>query len=210
MLDKHVLYVFDSYCGWCYGFGAWLEEAWQATHERVPWRVASGGLFTGARRKPLSQYGFIAEANLGVTARTGTTFGAGFDATLAEGRLVLDSETAALHYAALRSLALDRALEIAVAWQAAFYVEGRDLSDPNTVEDVAAELELDGAAALAWARTDAGREAPKQDFALAAALGVQSFPTLLLLDGWKVTPLGSPAIGAERLAAQINAAVGVG
>src|SRR6476469_3428321 len=93
--DPRVVYVFDAYCGWCYGFDPAMLAFWDANRERVAFDVVSGGLFTGARRPALGSLGFIREANERVARLTGVAFGPAFDALLDDGRLVLDSEGAA-------------------------------------------------------------------------------------------------------------------
>src|SRR4051812_27993903 len=108
---REVVYVFDGYCGWCYGFDETLVAFWRANRERVPFRVISGGLFTGPHKPPIGTLTFIREANERVTEYTGARFGAAFDAVLRDGSLVLDSEAAAAGFAALRAQAPDRAVE---------------------------------------------------------------------------------------------------
>src|SRR6185503_17583656 len=143
--SPEVVYVFDGYCGWCYGFDETLMAFWQANRHRVPFRVVSGGLFVGANKPRIGTLGFIREANARVTQYTGAQFGDGFDAVLRDGSLVLDSEAAAAGFAALREQAPERAVEIAAAMQHAFYIDGRSLSDPDTFADVARTLQLDAA-----------------------------------------------------------------
>src|SRR5689334_21940938 len=114
---REVVYVFDGYCGWCYGFDETLLEFWRANRDRVPFRVISGGLFVGTRKPALRSLGFIREANKRVTEYTGAQFGPAFDALLDDGSLILDSEAAAAGFAALRAQAPERAVELAAAMQ---------------------------------------------------------------------------------------------
>jgi len=207
--DPRVVYVFDAYCGWCYGFDPTVLAFWEASRARVPFDVVSGGLFTGARRPTLGSLGFIREANQRVARLTGVTFGPAFDALLDDGRLVLDSEGAAAGFAALRAQAPDRAVPLAAALQRRFYVDGESLSDPSTIAAVAREHGLDAERAVAFMTGAEGPSAAAEDFAFARSLGVTSFPSLLVLAGEHGVQL--PAVGTkpEVLGRYLDQALGM-
>ena len=67
-----LVYVFDAYCGWSYGFSATLREV-TSTPPRLPVEVVSGGLFTGARRVPIREFGYVQGANAQITELTGAS-----------------------------------------------------------------------------------------------------------------------------------------
>jgi putative protein-disulfide isomerase len=46
MNDHRLIYVWDAYCGWCYGFSKSLR-AFYKNHPDIPLEVISGGLFQG-------------------------------------------------------------------------------------------------------------------------------------------------------------------
>ena len=112
----------------------------------------------------------------------------GYERLIADGSFVMDSEAAARGVAALRQAAPDRAVELATALQHAFYVDGRSLSDPATYRTVAEAAGLDADAVVAAFDAPEARAAAEADFRRAAALGVTGFPTLLAVDGERVTP----------------------
>lgn len=183
-----LVYVFDAYCGWSHGFSGTLREV-TARHPELPVEVVSGGLFTGPRRVPIREFGYVQGANAKIAELTGAEFGEGYDRLIADGSFVMDSEAAARGVAALRQTAPDRATELATALQHAFYVDGLDLSDPATYRTVAEAAGLDAEAVLAAFAAPGTRTAAEADFRRAAALGVTGFPTLLAVDGDSVTPL---------------------
>jgi putative protein-disulfide isomerase len=193
--DPTVLYVFDAYCGWCYGFDPTILAFWEANRDRAAFEVVSGGLFTGTRRPALASLGFIREANARVSRLTGVTFGPAFDALLDDGRLVLDSEGAAAGFAALRAQAPDRAVPLAAALQRRFYVDGRSLSDPATIASIADAEGLDADRAVAFMTGPDGTAAAAEDFSLTRSLGVSSFPSLLVVAGDQGVQL--PAVGTR-------------
>ncbi|SER23432.1 putative protein-disulfide isomerase [Lentzea xinjiangensis] len=173
-----LLYVFDAYCGWSHAFSGTLQAV-TARHPELPVEVVSGGLFTGDRRVPIREFGFIKDANVQVTARTGARFGEAFTALLDEGTFVMDSEAAARGLIALRQAAPERAAELAVAMQSAFFHDGASLSDPRTYRTIAEDFGLDADAVVAAFET----ATPEADFQLAARLGVTGFPTLIAVRG---------------------------
>jgi putative protein-disulfide isomerase len=177
-----LIYVFDAYCGWCYGFGPTVDELVRR-HPDLDIEVVSGGLFTGPRRVPIREFGYVQGANAKISELTGVRFGGGYDDLIADGSFVMDSEAAARGLAALRQFAPERSVELASALQHAFYLDGRSLSDPATYRIVAEAAGLDpDAVAAAFAAPEAAAAA-QRDFARSAALGVESYPTLLAVDG---------------------------
>ncbi len=172
-----LVYVFDAYCGWSHAFSGTLQAVTER-HPDLPVEVVSGGLFTGSRRVPIREFGFIKDANVQVTARTGAQFGEAFNQLLDEGEFVMDSEAAARGLIALREAAPDRAAELAIAVQRAFFHDGLSLSDPETFRKIATDFGLDTDAVVAGFHS----AQPEADFERAAQFGVNGFPTLIVLD----------------------------
>ena len=111
----------------------------------------------------------------------------------------MDSEAAARGVAALRQVAPDRAAELAAALPAAFYVDGRSLSDPATYRMIAQAAGLNADAVVAAFEAPEAEAAAHADFRRAAQLGVTGFPTLLAVDGDRVTPLAYGHATADEI-----------
>jgi putative protein-disulfide isomerase len=202
-----VLYVFDAYCGWCWGFSATLGAFREANRGRIPFRVISGGLFVGPRRQPIGRFAFIGGANERIAALTGAEFGPGYEDMLRHGTLVLDSEGAAAGFAALREQAPERAVELAAAMQRIFFVEGRSLSELSTFAAIAGAEQLDASNILSVLTSGEGETMASGDFAEARALGADAFPALLVRLPGGVVRL--PGVGAtpEELTRRLDAAL---
>lgn len=200
-----VLYVMDAYCGWCHGFSSRLREFEAANRHRIAFKVISGGLFIDGRVRPMRAFPHIAEANKHIAQLTGARFGEPYEQLLAEGSFEMNSEDAAAGLAALRTVAPQRGIQLAHRLQEAFYLNGRSLSDPNTIVDIAASEGLDTAQVQSLLAGEYARKEALADFALARQLGVSSYPTLLLIDDAQVHVL--PATGAtiEVLNARLDA-----
>jgi putative protein-disulfide isomerase len=199
-----LVYVFDAYCGWSHGFSGTLSEV-AARHPELPVEVVSGGLFTGSRRVPVRQFGYVQGANAKIAELTGAEFGAAYEQLIADGSFVMDSEAAARGVAALRQVAPDRAAELAAALQAAFYVDGRSLSEAATYRKVAEEAGLDADAVVAAFEAPDAQTAARADFRRAVQLGVTGFPTLLAVEGDSVTPLAYGQATADEVDARFAA-----
>ncbi|MFE0256667.1 DsbA family protein [Streptomyces sp. NPDC059010] len=199
-----LVYVFDAYCGWSHGFSGTLREA-ASRHPELPVVVVSGGLFTGPRRVPIREFGYVQGANAKIAEQTGAEFSDAYDRLIADGSFVMDSEAAARGVAALRQLAPDRAAELATAVQRAFYVDGLSLSEPATYRKLAEEAGLDADAVVAAFEAPETRAAAEADFHLAAELGVTGFPTLLAVDGDRVIPLAYGHATADEVDTRLAA-----
>ncbi len=189
-----LLYVFDAYCGWSHAFSGTLEAVTDR-HPDMPVQVISGGLFTGDRRVPIREFGFIKDANVQVTAQTGARFGEAFNALLDEGTFVMDSEAAARGLIALREAAPERVAELAVAMQKAFFHDGASLSDPETYRAIARDFGLDADAVVAAFEA----AVPEEDFELAARLGVSGFPTLIAVRGSEMYAIARGHASADEV-----------
>ncbi|WNM32572.1 DsbA family protein [Streptomyces sp. Li-HN-5-11] len=183
-----LVYVFDAYCGWSHGFSPTLHEV-ASRHPELTVDVVSGGLFTAERRVPIREFGYVQGANARIRELTGAEFGEAYDRLIADGSFVMDSEAAARGVAALRQAAPTRAMELAAAAQRAFYLDGLSLSDTATYRKIAEQNGLDADAVAAAFQASAARAAAEADFARTAELGVEGFPTLLAVDGDRVTTL---------------------
>ncbi|MBK3571484.1 DsbA family protein, partial [Streptomyces sp. MBT62] len=166
-----LVYVFDAYCGWSHGFSGTLSEV-ASRHPELPVEVVSGGLFTGSRRVPIREFGYVQGANAKIAELTGAEFGEGYDRLIADGSFVMDSEAAARGVAALRQTAPDRAAELAAALQHAFYVDGHSLSEAVTYRTVAQAAGLDADAVVAAFEAPGAQTAAHADFRRAVGGGL--------------------------------------
>ena len=196
-----VTYVFDAYCGWCYGFDAAFSRFAAEHEDQIDLQVVSGGLFTGSKVAPMGSMPYIAASNERIASLTGVEFGDDYLRMADDPDFAMDSTAAATGFAALRGLAPGRTLEIALAMQRAFYQDGQSLSDPETYRLLAGRLGLDPAAVVAALASPQARTDAQEDFRRARAFGVDSFPTVLVhLSDGSTGRLGGPASTAEQLA----------
>jgi putative protein-disulfide isomerase len=201
-----LVYVFDAYCGWSHGFAATLAETVRR-HPDLDVEVVSGGLFTGPRRVAIREFGYVQGANAKISELTGARFGRGYARLIADGSFVMDSEAAARGIAALRRAAPDRIVELAAALQHAFYVDGLSLSAPDTYRGVAEGHGLDPDGVAAAFASPGAAAAAREDFARAAHLGIQGFPTLLAIEGGHSVTLATGHATADQIDQRLTALV---
>ncbi|MYM67888.1 DsbA family protein [Pseudoduganella sp. FT55W] len=175
-----LLYVGDPMCSWCYGFGKEMTEL-MAMHPELDLEIIVGGVRAGAT-DVLDQAG--KEFRLGHWARVEAQSGLPFNraALMARENFVYDTEPICRAVVTARKLAPQAdLLAVFRALQNAFYVDGRDTTNGRVLaEVVAAQLQLDAEQVLqVWEEHDTIVQT-KADFVRARALGVRSFPALLL------------------------------
>lgn len=190
-------YIWDAYCGWCYGFGQILD-AFVEEHPELELVVLSGGLFDAGRR--IGDYPHIPRANQQISQIYGVTFGPAYQEVLEQGDLVMDSLHAAAGFAVLKDQVASRLwIKLAKALQEAFYHQGQSLSVLATYQGVAERFGLDPVVigqqmASAWA------EGSKlDDVAQVRAMGVPGFPTVLLEKDGRFYDLRRGASSLEEL-----------
>lgn len=199
-----MIYIWDAYCGWCYGFSKALHSFCE-NHPELPIQIYSGGLFVGERSLPISEYPHIPEANKRIGQMTGVEFGPSYEELLLDGSFILSSEAASVGFVALRSLAPDHVLDLAAAMQRAFYFEGKSLNDPRTYQEIGVSYGIEENKVLE--RIEAAETAieARGDFSTVSKLGVRSYPTLFLRKGNELYNLGEGAMTSEKLEGKFEA-----
>ena len=170
-----LVYFADPMCSWCYGFGPELEAL---LLDRPGLRVdlVMGGLRPYSTEKATPEFReMIAGHWQHVAKESGLPFN---EAALAREGFVYDTEPACRAVVAVRAMDTARALPYMKLVQRAFYAEGRDVTDPDVLADLAADAGLDRAVFLAAHASAEARDAVRQDFAATQQTGVTGFPTL--------------------------------
>ncbi|KGK83574.1 DSBA oxidoreductase [Stutzerimonas degradans] len=176
-MSARLIYVMDPMCSWCWGFAPVLQAlAEQAQACDVPLTLVVGGL--RRERAAMDQTGRTRTLSYWQAVHDATGQPFNFDAGLPEG-LVYDTEPACRALVAARSLAPERVWPLAQLIQQAFYAEGRDVTLPAQLVELA---EAAGISRIEFAeRFDSAdsRAVTEGDFTWAQNLGIAGFPTLL-------------------------------
>lgn len=139
-------YIFDPLCGWCYGAAPLVEAARRVPGLQLQWHA--GGMLAGpqARHITADWRAHVLPHDQRIQQLTGQPFGEAYtDGLLNQVGTPLDSGppiTALLAAQAMASAA-QHPLDLLHRIQQAHYVQGRTISDADTLQQIAAEAGLD-------------------------------------------------------------------
>jgi putative protein-disulfide isomerase len=179
-----LLYGFDPLCGWCYVFGPTMDALRETFGARLDFELLCGGLVVGDRVKPMSAMrSYLRRAYPEAEARSGVRFGRAFTEGLLErDDVTLASEPACRAIFVAREIAGEsKAFSLARRLTTALYHDGSDPTQPAVLDALAHELDLPDLVSR-W-NTPAARALTQQGFAVARALSVSMYPTLMLQQG---------------------------
>ena len=177
MEEPHLIYFSDPMCSWCYGFSPVMDQVRQAYGRALPIRVVMGGLRPG-NEVPMTPD--RARELVGHWTHVTDATGLPFDpAVLDSPGFCYDTDPAARAVVVARREGQEIAARYLSAAQRAFYAEGRDVTQPEVLGDLAEQFGLDRDRFLTdWASEEAKRET-WGDYALSQRAGVTGFPTLV-------------------------------
>ncbi len=176
-------YFADPMCSWCWGFTPVIEAVREAYRPRLKIALVLGGLRSDAAPQTPVQRDEILHHWREVHARSGQPFR--FEGAMPEG-FVYDTEPPSRAVLAAGSLDAEQIFPIYKAIQSAFYAEGRDVTQADTLADLAAGLGFERDAFLQAFESEAMRSKTQAHFQQARQVGVRGFPTLILQLGDKL------------------------
>ncbi|MGF1548659.1 MAG: DsbA family protein [Thiotrichales bacterium] len=171
-------YFADPMCSWCWGFAPVIEAIRRDYADRLRVALILGGLRPGVT-EPLAPTlrAEILHHWRDVHARTGQPFR--FDGALPEG-FVYDTEPASRAVVAVAELAPEQTFAYFKAIQAAFYADGRNVTEVDPLRDLAIDSGVDAQAFQAAFGSDIIRRKTRSHFEVARQRGVRGFPTTIL------------------------------
>ena len=174
------LYFADPLCSWCYGFGPEIARF----IERRPGDrldLVMGGLRAGNRDTMSNAFRDMLRGHWRHVAQaSGLPFS---EAILDREDFIYDTEPPCRGVVTARNIEPSRAFAYFKSVQDAFYRDGREVTRSLVLADIAAEAGYDRAEFLGALESVEMREATRNDFAMAQALGVGGFPTLAAAQG---------------------------
>src|SRR5512139_452123 len=186
-MDTPILWYFaDPMCSWCWGFSPVIEALRDAYRERTKIALVLGGLrhetlpMTPAQREEILHHWHA------VHERTGQPFR--FDDALPQG-FVYDTEPACRAVASMGGLDPPLTFPLFRAIQSAFYAEGRDVTQPGVLAELAAGLGVEATAFLRAFDSDEARARTQAHFRQARQAGVRGFPALILQHDAQLQPI---------------------
>ena len=173
-----ILYFWDAYCGWCYGFNKLFTEFYK-NHTDIEIEIVSGGLYILENSNKISEYTFKNEE---IVDMYKVEFGEAYNKVLEEGELVLNSVQPAIALNTVKELIPNsKLLDFAYDMQKKFFIEGKSLSEVSTYLELCEKYDLDYSD-LALKLTIAFKDTNpiQQDFLKTLNLGIESYPTAVI------------------------------
>lgn len=170
-------YFADPMCSWCWGFSPTIETVRETYRDHLKIALVLGGLRHETAPMTTPQRNDILHHWHEVHERTGQAFR--FEQALPDG-FVYDTEPACRAVAAVGSLDPEQVFPLFKAIQSAFYTEGRDVTRPDVLADLAAGLGVDRTAFLQAFHSEAAHARTLAHFRQTRQAGVRGFPALIL------------------------------
>lgn len=176
-----ILYFWDAYCGWCYGFDKIFTKFYE-NHSDVEIEIISGGLFFGDNSKKIKEYGYFQEGNKKISEMYNVEFGEEYNKVLEEGEIVLNSVHPAIAMDVVKEfIPNSKLLNFAYDIQCKFFIEGKSLSEVQTYVELSDKYEIDSSDfALKLTIAFKNTNPIHSDFIKTLNLGIESYPTAVL------------------------------
>lgn len=204
-----LIYCYDAYCGWCYGFSPVLKQIELKYKNQFDFEILSGGMLINEAVVPIEKTAaFILGSYQRVEELTGIKFGSDFLWHINnpdKSDWQMNSEKPAIALCIFKEYYPERQLEFAFDLQYALNFEGRDLDDNEAYQHLLEKYSIQPEAFYAKLQSEEYLEAAQYEFALCKQLNVTGFPAVLLQQSeTKFHLLAKGYTGFEELSERIE------
>ncbi|MEO5647746.1 MAG: DsbA family protein, partial [Chitinophagaceae bacterium] len=179
-----LIYCYDAYCGWCYGFSQVIRKLNSTYKDRLEIEVLSGGMILPEEPLPISATaGYINEAYKRVEELTGVKFGEDYLWHIKNPGIsdwYPNSEMPAIALCLFKEYYPDQQVSFATDLQYALHFEGRDLTDKEAYRHLLEKYNIDSEEFYEHLDDEAYKEAAHYEFALCKQLQVTGYPAVFL------------------------------
>lgn len=179
-----LIYCYDAYCGWCYGFSPVMKKIAGEFKDQLQVEVLSGGMMIGENTAPIEKIApFIQGAYHRVEELTGIKFGEDFLWHInnpQQSDWVMNSEKPAIALCIFKELYPDLQTVFASDLQYSLNYEGRDLDDDEAYRHLLAKYNIEAVSFYEKLHSEKYKEQAYYEFALCKQLQVSAFPAVLL------------------------------
>lgn len=184
MTKPVLIYCYDAYCGWCYGFSPVIKKLFENYQDRFEFEVLSGGMIQGDPPKPIASMAkYILGAYKTVESYTGITFGEDFLWHIRhaeESDWFLDSEKPAIALCVFKDYFPEKQVLFAADLQYALNYEGRDLCDDEAYRHLLEKYQLPATEFYTKLHSEEYKDKAHHEFSLCKQLQVTGFPAVLV------------------------------
>ncbi|PZX60868.1 DsbA family protein [Hydrotalea sandarakina] len=179
-----LIYCYDAYCGWCYGFSPVLKKVATEFSNHFSVEVLSGGMILPEQPTPIGVMApYIQQAYKTVENTTGITFGEDYLWHIFHPELsdwFPNSEKPAIALCILKEYFPEKQLQFAGDLQYALNFEGRDLTDDEAYRHLLHQYQIPEEEFYRKLHEETYKEKAYYEFALCKQLKVTGYPALLL------------------------------
>jgi putative protein-disulfide isomerase len=179
-----LIYCYDAYCGWCYGFSPVIKKIEEDYKDQFEFEVFSGGMILSTEAKHIGvTAAYIQQAYKGVEAYTGIQFGADYLWHINNPDLsdwYPNSEKPAIALCIFKEFYPERQIAFAADLQYALHYEGRDLCDDEAYRHLLEKYSIQPETFYAKLKSEEYKERAYYEFALCKQLQVTGYPAVLI------------------------------
>lgn len=187
MTKPTLIYCFDAYCGWCYGFSNVIKKIAEEYKEKVEIEVLSGGMILPEKPTHISvSAGYIEKAYTRVEELTGTKFGSDYLWHIKnpeESDWYPNSEKPAIAMCIFKEFYPERAVEFAADLQYSLHYEGRDLTDDEAYRHLLEKYSIQPEIFYEKLASEEYKEMAYYEFSLMKQLQVTGYPCVFIQTG---------------------------
>ena len=179
-----LIYCYDAYCGWCYGFSEVMKKIQSEYKDRLEIEVLSGGMILPD--EPISigaTAGYIKKGYKRVEELTGIKFGEDYLWHINhpdQSDWYPNSEKPAIALCIFKEYYPHQQVSFATDLQYALHYEGRDLTDDESYRNLLEKYNIPAEDFYGMLHEEEYKEKAHYEFVLCKQLQVTGFPALLL------------------------------
>ena len=179
-----LIYCYDAYCGWCYGFSPVMKKIEEAYKDRLQIEVLSGGMVLPEQPVHISATAeYIKGAYKTVEDYTGIKFGEDYLWHINnpdQSDWFPSSEKPAIALCIFKELFPDQQVSFAADLQYSLHYEGRDLTDNEAYRHLLEKYNIPADDFYSKLATEEYKEKAYYEFQLCKQLQVTGFPQVLM------------------------------
>jgi putative protein-disulfide isomerase len=183
-MNRTLIYCYDAYCGWCYGFSEVMKKINSAYKNKLQFEVLSGGMILPEEPVPIATTAkYILEAYKRVEELTGVKFGGDYLWHIQhpdQSDWFPNSEKPAIALCVFKEYLPDLQVSFASDLQYALHFEGRDLTDNESYRLLLGKYNISAEEFYEKLDDEEYKEQAYYEFALCKQLNVTGFPAVFL------------------------------
>jgi putative protein-disulfide isomerase len=180
MSKPKIIYIQDPMCGWCYAFGAVMDEMQEKHSDAFDFLAVNGGMVLGESIRPISSMSdYILKAYKRIEEMSGIQFGEAYIELVKKGEYICSSETPGMALTVFKSFHPDKSIAFSHDIHYAHFYNGKSLNERETILEIVREYGIDEKDFIARMNNNELKQLFEGEVSEVRQLGIQGFPTVL-------------------------------